>query len=67
MQGHNEDLGLDATLRLRLEPELKVKVAALAKRRRQTASQLLREKLWQIVEAEEKALAPVAELAGGVR
>jgi predicted DNA-binding protein len=70
MEGHNDNLRFDAILKLRLEPDLKSKVAELAKRQRKTTAQLLREKLWQIVEEDEKRggqeelpLAPV----GGAR
>lgn len=53
MSGHN-DLGLDVTLRFRVEEELKQKFAALARRKRKTVSQLMREKLWEIVDQDEK-------------
>jgi predicted transcriptional regulator len=54
MQGHKEDLALDEVLKLRLEPELKEKVSKIAKRNRKATAQWLREKLWQIVEDDEK-------------
>lgn len=63
MQGHIDEK-LSAVLKLRIEPELKDRVTALAKRRRKTAAQLLREKLWQIVEEDERAAQTELPLTG---
>jgi predicted DNA-binding protein len=54
MKGHTDVAALDAMLKLRVEPELKEKLDGLAKRSRKATAQLLREKLWQIVEDDEK-------------
>lgn len=53
MSVHN-DLGLDVTIRFRMEEELKTKFAALARKKRKTVSQLMRETLWEIVDQDQK-------------
>lgn len=53
VSGHT-DLGLDELLRLRVEPQLKQRLAELARRRRKPTAQMLREILWEIVEHDER-------------
>jgi len=54
MEGHN-DLGLDDILRFRIEPDLKKRLAELARKKRKPTAQFLREVLWNVVEEEFKA------------
>lgn len=54
MPGHNNENSMGAVLKLRVESELKSKIADLAKRKRKTSAQLMRETLWEIVDKDEK-------------
>jgi predicted transcriptional regulator len=50
----HDNLGLDALLRVRLEPDLKRRLKQVAKTRRKRVSEYLREELWQLVERMER-------------
>lgn len=46
----------DEMIRVRVEPELKSRLEVVARKRRKKPSEFLRDKLWSLVEAEEKAI-----------
>ena len=54
MPGHNNENALGSLLKFRVESDLKVKIASLAKRKRKTSAQLMRETLWEIVDKDER-------------
>lgn len=54
MPGHNKENAMGALVKIRVESELKNKISALAKRKRKTPTQLMRETLWEIVDKDEK-------------